>query len=123
MHTKIQTIASAVSRREFFSGLAGLGLAAELAVPQAQAAAAIELPVTPKELWPWVRAQQVFDPSIAYLDTGGLGPGLRGSLATEFRHQELFNSDPDIYQRMYLSPGALTASVGRFAALLGCDVH
>lgn len=113
----------AVSRREFFGGFAGFGLAAGLTSARAPAAMPGELPVTPKELWAWVRAQQVLDPAVAHLDTGTLGPGLRISLAAEFRHQELFNSDPENYRRTFFSPAALTACMGRFAALLGCDVH
>jgi selenocysteine lyase/cysteine desulfurase len=82
--------------------------------------AATELPISSRELWGWVRAQQVLDPGITYLDTGAIGPGLRAALAAEYRQQELFNSDIDTYQRTFLGPSVLTALMKRLATLIGC---
>jgi isopenicillin-N epimerase len=100
------------SRRALFTAL---GSATMLGT-----ATATELPISTRELWGWVRAQQILDPANTYLDTGTVGPGLRGALATEYRHQELFNSDVESYQRSYLAPSALNALLKRLAALLGC---
>jgi selenocysteine lyase/cysteine desulfurase len=84
------------------------------------AMAAAELPISTRELWGWVRAQQILDPAITYLDTSSIGPGLRAALATEYRHEEQFNSDIDTYQRTYFVPSILTALLKRLGALVGC---
>ncbi|HYM33892.1 MAG TPA: aminotransferase class V-fold PLP-dependent enzyme [Steroidobacteraceae bacterium] len=101
-----------VTRREL--------LAARGATTVGTAHAAPEVPVSTRELWSWVRAQQLLDPGITYLDTGTIGPGLRAALAIEYRQQEQFNSDIDNYQRTYLSPTALNATMRRLGTLLGC---
>jgi selenocysteine lyase/cysteine desulfurase len=104
-----------INRREL---LATLGAAAALGN---RAEAAAELPISNRELWSWVRAQQVLEPTVTYLDTAGIGPGLRSALATEYRQLEQFSTDVETYQRTYLSPSALTALTKRLAALLGCQ--
>src|SRR5262245_18584570 len=98
------------NRREL---LATLGAAAALGT-KAQAAA--ELPISTRELWGWVRAQQMLDPSTTYLDTAAIGPGLRAALATEYRQQEQFNGDVESYQRAFLAPSALNALCKRLGA-------
>jgi isopenicillin-N epimerase len=103
---------SSLTRREV---LAAIGATA--AVGPAQTA---ELPISTRELWGWVRAQQILDPGITYLDTGSIGPGLRTALATEYRQQELFNSDIDTYRRAQFSSAALNSIMKRLAGVLGC---
>jgi len=102
-----------LTRREL---LATLGATATIGTAQA----AVELPVSTRELWGWVRAQQILDPAITYLDTGTIGPGLRSALAMEYRQQEQFNTDVDAYQRNTLAPSELAATLKRLADLLGC---
>jgi isopenicillin-N epimerase len=106
-----------VSRREL---LAALGTTVALGATR-PAEAAAELPISSRELWGWVRAQQILDPAITYLDTATLGPGLRGALATDYRNQEQFNSDVDAYQRNFLSPSAVNVAMKRLGSLLGCQ--
>ncbi len=105
---------SHINRRELLTAIGGT------AFIDGAAQAAAELPISTRELWDWVRAQQVLDPTITYLDTGSVGPGLRAALATEYRQQEQFNSDVAAYQAAYLSPSALGATLKRLSALLDC---
>src|SRR5215831_4441140 len=100
------------TRREL---LATLG-----ATTLATADAASELPISTRELWGWVRSQQLLETGLTYLDTSSMGPGLRAALAAEYRHQEQLNTDSDAYQRTYLSSTALGTMLQRLAALLGC---
>jgi isopenicillin-N epimerase len=104
-----------LTRRDLLTAVAGLS-----ALPAALPASAQELPMAGRELWSWVRAQQVMDPALTYLDTAAVGPGIRASLAAEYRQLESFNTDIDAYRRNYLSASALTALLARLAALLGC---
>lgn len=97
--------------------LATLGAVATLG-GKAQAA---ELPISTRELWGWVRAQLVVDPSITYLDTASLGPGLRAALATEYRQQEQFNNDVESYLRNYFAASNLNALTKRLGELIGCQ--
>lgn len=108
-------ITSHMNRRELFGALGGATLLNQASAQQ------VELPVSTRELWGWVRAQQILDPGITYLDTGAVGPGLRAALATEYRHQEQFNSDIDAYQRTYLSSSALGAILKQLGNVLGCQ--
>jgi isopenicillin-N epimerase len=103
-----------INRRNLLTALGGTALLGN-------AAPAAELPISSRELWGWVRAQQVLDPSITYLDTATIGPGLRAALATEYRQQEQLNSDVESYQRSVLAPSALTQLTKRLAGLLGCQ--
>ncbi len=112
--TMTHSSSPAFTRRELLAAIGGAS------VLSATANAAAELPTSTRELWGWVRAQQVLDPGITYLDTGAVGPGLRAALAAEYRHQEQFNGDVDTYQRTQLSPTSLTALMKRLGALLGC---
>jgi selenocysteine lyase/cysteine desulfurase len=82
---------------------------------------AAELPVSTRELWGWVRAQQVLDTNLTYLDTATLGPGLRTAMVAEFRQQETFNSDVETYRRLNFSPTAVMALAQRLAKFAGCD--
>ena len=104
-----------MNRRELLTALGGATLAGQADAQQA------ELPVSTRELWGWVRAQQILDPGITYLDTGSVGLGLRAALATEYRHQEQFNSDVDAYQRTFLAPSALGAILKQLSSVLGCE--
>jgi selenocysteine lyase/cysteine desulfurase len=102
--------------------LTALGSASLLTAAKANAAAAAaDLPISSRELWGWVRAQQVLDPGITFLDTGSIGPGLRGPLGTEYRQQEQFNSDVEGYQRDFLQPSTINAIMKRLATLFGCQ--
>jgi selenocysteine lyase/cysteine desulfurase len=103
----------ALTRRALLTAIGG-------ATALGTAARAADLPVSSREMWGWVRAQQILDPAITYLDTGAIGPGLRAALAAEYRHEEQFNSDIDTYQRTYFVPSVLTALLKRLGALLGC---
>ncbi len=103
-----------INRRHLFGALGGAPLVSGSLL-------AAELPLSSRELWGWVRAQQVLDPSITYLDTAAIGPGLRAALATEYRQQEQFNNDVESYQRAFLAPSALTPLLKRLAGLLGCQ--
>lgn len=107
-----------LSRRALLTALGSTSLLA--ATKANSAAAAPELPISTRELWGWVRAQQVLDPSITFLDTASIGPGLRGPLGTEYRHQEQFNSDVEAYQREFLQPSAIGNVLKRLATLFGC---
>ena len=80
-----------------------------------------ELPVSSRELWGWVRAQQVLDSQLTYLDTGTFGPGLRSALVAEYREQESYNSDADTYRRQRFAPQAITALAERLGGMFGCD--
>jgi len=104
-----------LNRRELLSALGSTAL-----VGQAGAQPA-ELPVSTRELWGWVRAQQILDPGITYLDTGSVGLGLRAALATEYRQQEQFNGDIDAYQKTFLTPSAIGAYMKQLASVLGCQ--
>ena len=104
----------ALTRRALLTAIGG-------AATLSTAAPAAELPISSRELWGWVRAQQILDPGITYLDTGAIGPGLRAALAAEYRHEEQFNSDIDMYQRTYFVPSVLTALLKRLGVLLGCS--
>lgn len=104
-----------LNRRELLGALGGAALLTKAGAQQ------VELPVSTRELWGWVRAQQILDPGITYLDTGAVGLGLRAALATEYRHQEQFNSDVDAYQRTFLTPSALGAIMKQLSGVLGCQ--
>jgi isopenicillin-N epimerase len=106
---------SSMNRRQLLSTLGGAALAQNATAQQ------VDLPVSTRELWGWVRAQQILDPGITYLDTGAVGLGLRAALATEYRHQEQFNSDVDAYQRTHLTPSALGAILKQLGGVLGCQ--
>jgi selenocysteine lyase/cysteine desulfurase len=97
-----------------------LGVAAASLLPLV-GQAAVDLPVSTRELWGWVRAQQVLDANLTYLDTATLGPGLRTAMVAEFRQHETFNSDIETYRRLRLSSAAITALAQRLAKLAGCD--
>jgi selenocysteine lyase/cysteine desulfurase len=84
-------------------------------------ACAQELPVSTREMWGWVRAQQVLDPGITYLDTAGIGPGLRAAMGAEYRHQETFNGDIANYQHTLLSSTSVGNLLQRLGTLLDCD--
>jgi selenocysteine lyase/cysteine desulfurase len=86
-------------------------------------AAPTELPISSRELWGWVRAQQILDPGITYLDTGAIGPGLRAALAAEYRHQEQFNGDVDAYMHSSFSPSSVLGLLKRLASLMGCKAE
>ena len=116
--TPVETSATTgptLSRRDLFA----LGGAVTASV--ATAASAQELPVSTREMWGWVRAQQVLDPGIVNLDTAAIGPGLRGAMGSEYRHQEQFNGDIATYQHTLLSSTNLGALLQRLGVLLDCD--
>jgi selenocysteine lyase/cysteine desulfurase len=102
------------TRRELLAAIGGTTVLASAAN------AAAELPISTRELWGWVRAQQILEPGITYLDTGSVGPGLRGALAAEYRHQEQFNGDVDSYRSTHFAPSTIAALMKRLGALLGC---
>lgn len=85
---------SQLSRRHLLQGAVGA-----TALPLLQSAqAAGELP-SGAELWKWVRAQQMLNINACYLDTAAVGPSWRAVLASEYRAEEAFNSDPGSYAR------------------------
>jgi isopenicillin-N epimerase len=103
-----------LSRRAVFAGVGAL------LVDQAVGA---ELPVSSRELWGWVRAQQVLEPQLTYLDTATFGPALRSALVAEYRDQEVFNSDAESYRRSNFSVQAVTALADRVATLINADTR
>lgn len=105
-----------LSRRELMTA----GAAAAI-VPAIGRAA--DLPVSTRELWGWVRAQQVLDTGLTYLDTATLGPGLRTAMVAEFRQHENFNNDVETYRRLHFSAAAVTTLAQRLAKFAGCDAN
>jgi selenocysteine lyase/cysteine desulfurase len=81
---------------------------------------AAELPTSSKELWPWVRVQQVLDPSVAYFDHATIGPSLRLALVAEYRARESQSMNLDQQARGADAATAREACT-RFARFLGCD--
>jgi len=104
-----------LSRRDLLAG------AAAALLPSLTPAA--ELPVSTRELWGWVRAQQVLESDLTYLDTATLGPGLRTAMVAEFRQHEAFNNDVETYRRLNFSPTAITSLAQRLGILAGCDAN
>lgn len=112
---------ASASRRELLSAL-GTATGAAALWPAMGQAATTELPLSARELWGWVRAQQVLEAGTAYLDTGSAGPALRAALVAEYRGREAFNLDVGAYNRNRLAPAAVAQYVGRIAAFAGADV-
>lgn len=108
------------SRRELLATLGTVAGAAALWPGQVPAATP-ELPLSARELWAWVRAQQVLEAGTAYLDTGSAGPALRAALVAEYRSREAFNLDFGAYNRTRLAPAAVAQYAGRIAAFAGAD--
>ncbi len=106
-----------LSRRELLTALGAGTIAGWL--PSANGAQ--ELPLSARELWSWVQAQQVIEPGIAWLDTASRGPSLRSVLVAEYRAREASNLDPALYMEEQLSAEGAARLVGRVAAFLGAD--
>jgi len=106
-----------VSRRSLIGAL-GAGV---LLSPAAGARTfpAASVPAGPRELWPWVRAQLVLDPRLAWLDTAGSGPALRAVMVREYRSRELQSQDFRRYQSAVLGPEPLTRRLAATGAFLG----
>jgi len=109
------TLPSAWTRRDL------LAVAAGTAAAYPSFAATAEPPGTSRELWSWVRAQQVVDTGLAYLDTGSLGPALRVAMVAEYRARENANFDPIGYWQTRLSTQSINGLLGRLGAFVGCD--
>ncbi len=107
-----------LSRRELLATLGTVAGATSLWSSANQAATA-ELPLSSKELWSWVQAQQVLETGTAYLDTGTAGPALRPALVAEYRSREALNLNFGEYSRLRLSPAAVTQFVERVATFAG----
>ena len=116
MSFKSATPPSGLNRRAL---LAGLGAGSLLQA--APGHAATELPVSNRELWSWTRAQQLFNPQLAYLDVATSGPGLRSALVASYRQQEDAGADIEAYRRQNFSGQAIGALAKRLAELLDCD--
>lgn len=106
-----------LSRRELLTALGAGAIAGWL--PSADATQ--ELPLSARELWSWVQAQQVIEPGIAWLDTASRGPALRSVLVAEYRAREASNLDPGLYREELLSAEGAARLVGRMAAYLGAE--
>ena len=109
-----------LSRRDILATLGAAAGAASL-WPGAVPAAAVELPLSSRELWDWVRAQPVLQTGITYLDTASTGPALRTALVAEYRSREAINLNFGEYSRAWLSPAAVTQFVQRVAAFAGTE--
>jgi selenocysteine lyase/cysteine desulfurase len=108
-----------VTRREL---LAGIGASSALALLAQSSSAEEDLPLSSRELWGWVRNQQVIDPDLVWLDTGRMGPTLRSVLVAEYRAREALNLDFNDYLRRSQSAEAVASLAGRVAAFVGADV-
>jgi selenocysteine lyase/cysteine desulfurase len=108
-----------LSRREFIGVLGAGSLAPSLAAGQAFAPERI--PVTSRELWPWMRSQLVLEPGLTWLDTARFGPTLRAVLAREFRSSERQSLDPPRYQAATFGPESIRAPLAAVGEFLGAD--
>jgi len=106
-----------INRRDLLLAAA----AVSLPFSAARSAVSDELPGITKELWAWVRAQQVIDPGLAYLDTAGGGPVLRAALVTQYRNLESLSLDPCAYRKTVADADGLRQSLQRLATWLGCN--
>lgn len=117
--TSEKFVTARYSRRQLVSGLAGLS--ALSAAPTGNGASA-EMPLSAAELWNWVRAQQLLNPKLVYLDTATLGPNPRSLMVAQYRAEEAFNSDPGAYLNSRLAASVVRAWIERIANWLECGV-
>lgn len=106
-----------VSRRALLGGLGASALLPGLG--GARSFPADSVPAGTRELWGWVRAQLVLDPSLAWLDTAGSGPALRAVMVREYRSRERQSQDFRRYQAAVLGPEPMARRLEGVAAFLG----
>jgi len=111
---------SSFTRRDVLATLGAAAGTASLWMNGASAAT-VELPLSSRELWEWVRAQPVLQTGITWLDTASSGPALRTSLVAEYRNREAINLNQGDYMRTSLSPASVTQFVERVAAFSGAQ--
>jgi selenocysteine lyase/cysteine desulfurase len=104
--------------RRFFLGALGAGSL----LPTLGSAATFtftSVPVVTRELWPWMRAQLVLDPALAWLDTARFGPTLRAVMAQEYRSREAQSLEFHRYQDSALDFITMRQRLTAVAAFLG----
>jgi isopenicillin-N epimerase len=116
-HSELPSIRPLTRRAALF----GMTSLAGIATLFKASGAGAELPVSSRELWGWVRAQQVLEPQQIYMDTATYGPALRSALVAEYRDQESFNADAESYTRTRFSAQPITALADRLATLINAD--